>query len=296
VESYQSLYLKAYYPLEYMTACINNFGGYYRTEVYVHEARKWGAEILAPSINEGEIPCVLRDKKLILGFILVEGIETHLIHSIIQERKQHGKFTDFENLIQRIHIPLEQLTRIIRINALRDFPETRKQLLWKAQLVASKVQKHREPTLFEPTKQQVNFPVLEENSYELAFEQLELLGFPLCNPFELLGEVIPTHTPARLIPQSLGLKITTYGYLVALKNSTTQTQLRMSFGSFIDQHGELIDTVHFPETLRKYPFYGKGIYELTGIVSVEFNYYTLEVGYMRKLPFMEDMRFSEQSN
>lgn len=296
VESYQSLYLKAYYPLEYMTACINNFGGYYRTEVYVHEARKWGAEILAPSINEGEIPCVLRDKKLILGFILVDGIETHLIHSIIQERNQHGKFTDFENLIQRIHIPLEQLTRIIRINALRDFPETRKQLLWKAQLVASKVPKHREPTLFEPTKQQVNFPVLEENSYELAFEQLELLGFPLCNPFELLGEVVPTHTPARLIPQSLGLKITTYGYLVALKNSTTQTQLRMSFGSFIDQYGELIDTVHFPETLRKYPFYGKGIYELTGIVSVEFNYYTLEVGHMRKLPFMEDMRFSEQSN
>ena len=52
VESYQSLYLKAHYPLEYMTATINNFGGYYRTEIYVHEARRFGALIEAPSINE----------------------------------------------------------------------------------------------------------------------------------------------------------------------------------------------------------------------------------------------------
>ena len=39
VESYQSLYLKTYYPLEFMVAVINNFGGFYRTEFYVHEAR-----------------------------------------------------------------------------------------------------------------------------------------------------------------------------------------------------------------------------------------------------------------
>ena len=42
VESYQSLYLKAHHPVEYMAACINNFGGFYRTEFYVHEARRRG--------------------------------------------------------------------------------------------------------------------------------------------------------------------------------------------------------------------------------------------------------------
>ena len=39
VESYQSLYLKAHYPLEFMVGVINNGGGFYRTELYVHEAR-----------------------------------------------------------------------------------------------------------------------------------------------------------------------------------------------------------------------------------------------------------------
>jgi DNA polymerase-3 subunit alpha/error-prone DNA polymerase len=39
VESYQSLYLKVHYPVEFMVAVINNQGGFYRTEVYVHEAK-----------------------------------------------------------------------------------------------------------------------------------------------------------------------------------------------------------------------------------------------------------------
>ncbi|MFZ9755838.1 MAG: DNA polymerase III subunit alpha, partial [Bacteroidia bacterium] len=51
VESYQSLHLKAYYPLEFYTAVINNFGGFYRTEFYVHAARMCGARIEAPCIN-----------------------------------------------------------------------------------------------------------------------------------------------------------------------------------------------------------------------------------------------------
>ncbi len=48
VESFQSLYLKVYYPLEFMTAVINNFGGFYRTWVYFNEARRWGATINLP--------------------------------------------------------------------------------------------------------------------------------------------------------------------------------------------------------------------------------------------------------
>ncbi|MEQ9567941.1 MAG: hypothetical protein RLN85_19385, partial [Pseudomonadales bacterium] len=50
VESYQSLFLKAHYPLEYMVATINNGGGFYSSEFYFHEARMWGATIHAPCI------------------------------------------------------------------------------------------------------------------------------------------------------------------------------------------------------------------------------------------------------
>ncbi|HAV30064.1 MAG TPA: hypothetical protein DCW93_09050, partial [Saprospirales bacterium] len=48
VESYQSLYLKTYFPLEYMVAVLNNGGGFYSPELYVHEARILGGNIQAP--------------------------------------------------------------------------------------------------------------------------------------------------------------------------------------------------------------------------------------------------------
>lgn len=296
VESYQSLYLKAYYPLEYMTACINNFGGYYRTEVYVHEARTWGATILAPSVNQGDFECILQGTELILGFILVSGLEAGLIQKILNERKKHGLFRNFEDLMKRCYVPLEQLILIIRVGALNDFPETRKELLWKAHLYHNKVKEQKPlPQLFEEERKQFKLPELTEQNLELAFEQMELLGFPLCNPFELLAEKTLPHTPANTLHTHLGLKITTYGYLVALKKSYTSKGDTMYFGTFIDQNGDILDTVHFPEVAHKYPFYGKGIYRLTGIVSEEFGYYTLEVGMMMKEKFMEDVRFSENA-
>jgi DNA polymerase III alpha subunit len=136
--------------------------------------------------------------------------------------------------------------------------------------------------------------VLSEQELELAFEQMELLGFPLCNPFDLLNEQAPAHTMAKEVFQHLGLKITTYGYLVALKKSYTSKGDPMYFGTFIDRNGDILDTVHFPEVSKKYPFYGKGIYRITGVISEEFGYYTVEVGEMEKQHFMEDVRFSDE--
>lgn len=295
VESYQSLYLKAHYPLEYMTACINNFGGYYRTEVYVHEARTWGATILAPSLNFGGYECLLRGKELILGFILVSGLEGKIILKALEERRRNGLFRNFEDLMKRCLIPLEQLVLIIRIGGLRDFPEGRKELLWKAHLYHNKVKdKEPVPLLFEPERKQFDLPKLSDQELELAFEQMELLGFPLCNPFDLLSIQPPAHTMAREIFQYLGLRITTYGYLVALKGSYTSKGDAMYFGTFIDRNGDILDTVHFPEVARRYPFYGKGVYRIVGVISEEFGYYSIEVGEMEKQHFMEDVRFSEE--
>lgn len=297
VESYQSLYLKAYFPLEYMTAVINNFGGYYRTEVYVQEARKWGANIEAPSINEGSYQCILKEKRLILGFNLVSGIEGEFIIKLLEERDKNGKFSDFENLMKRFPIPLEQLSIIIRIGALRDFDESRKELLWKAHFFHHhQKSKPTELELFDVKPVSFELPKLEESKYELIFDQMELLGFPLCNPFELLKDKIPSnHLKASEIKNCLGTIVETYAYLVSIKQSKTSQGQTMSFGTFLDIDGETLDTVHFPESLRKFPFTGKGIYYLKGFVSEEFGFYTLEVGRMQKLRFIEDVRFEDLS-
>ena len=69
VESYQSLYLKVHYPIEFMVAVINNQGGFYRTEVYVHETRMSGAAIHNPCVNKSEFETTLYGSDVYLGFM-----------------------------------------------------------------------------------------------------------------------------------------------------------------------------------------------------------------------------------
>ena len=294
VESYQSLYLKAHYPLAYLTACINNFGGYYRTEIYVHEARRFGAQIEAPCINEGAYSCVLQEKRLILGFNLVAGIEVILAEQILIERTQNGEFTNLENLLKRIYIPLEQLSILIRIGALRSFKQPRKALLWQAHFYHNKqLRPHQKLELFEVKQQTQQLPELEEHPLESTFEQFELLGFPLCDPFTLLLEPLPTSfVLVQDFSDHIAKEVLTFGYLVSIKQTKTNKGDTMCFGTFLDPSGDFLDTVHFPQINERYPFYGKGVYRITGKITEEFSYLTLEVTTLLKLPFAEDVRLA----
>lgn len=294
VESYQSLYLKAYYPLEYMVATINNYGGYYRTEVYVHEARMLGGQIEAPCLLEGEWESRLIGRRIVLGFNLIQGIESKIMLNLLQERDRNGPFLHFQDLLNRVFLPLEQLLLLIRVDALRAFNEHRRNLLWQAHLFYNK-RKSSAPSLSLFPKERKNFtlPPLEDSMLEMAFEQMELLGFPLCNPFDLIEESTYDGIPAQQIPLHLNQNIICYGYLIALKQSKTVKKEIMCFGNFIDRQGEVFDSVHFPETARRFPFRGKGIYRVEGRVTEDFGHFTIEAQRLTKIPFVEDVRYAE---
>src|SRR6185437_9750277 len=74
VESYQSFFLKAYYPMEFMVAVINNFGGYYNTEFYVNEAKRAGARIHPPCANRSQYLTIIEGIDIYLGFIHVKSL------------------------------------------------------------------------------------------------------------------------------------------------------------------------------------------------------------------------------
>ena len=119
VESYQSLFLKAYYPLEYLVATLNNFGGFYQTELYVHEARMHGALISPPCVNTGELATSISGKHILLGFILVKSIETSTVEKICAHREKEGIFKDLDDFIERVPLSMEQLSLLIKIEAFR---------------------------------------------------------------------------------------------------------------------------------------------------------------------------------
>ena len=70
----------------------------------------------------------------------------------------------------------------------------------------------------------------------------------------------------------------------------------MYFGTFLDQNGHWIDTVHFPPVAAKYPFRGKGIYRITGKVVSEFDFLSIEVTMQERMVYISDPRFDSTYN
>ena len=132
VESYQSLFLKAHYPLEFMVGVINNFGGFYRTEFYFHEARMNGATIEAPCVNHSQYLTNIEGTIIYMGFIHLKSLESKLAQSIAWERDEQGHYTNLDNFLRRISIGLEQLRMLIRIDAFRFTGKDKRSLLWEA--------------------------------------------------------------------------------------------------------------------------------------------------------------------
>ncbi len=295
VESYQSLYLKAYFPFEFMVAVINNFGGFYRTEFYFHEARMAGAKIEAPCVNRSDYLTNIYRDVIFIGFIHLKSLEKKIGEMIVMERARNGSYCDFDDFLQRVPSGLEQICLLIRIGAFRFTGKSKRELLWEAHFFFSKTKdRNAERGLFQIGTKKFNLPKLEEDAYEDAFDELELLGFTLSDPFKLLKPHSPPDTMAKDLMDRIGKRVIMAGYLVTTKNTHTIDHKLMHFGTFIDKNGHVFDTTHFPDTATKYPFRGKGFYLLKGKVVEDFDYPMIEVNYMQKLPMIN--REKKESN
>lgn len=296
VESYQSLFLKAHYPLEYMVGVINNFGGFYSTEMYVHEARMDGASIHAPCINRSDYPTLIQGRDIYLGLMHLSGLETDTAMHILEERDSNGPFESLDDFLDRLpELGLEQVDILIRIDAFRFCGKPKRALLWHARLRIGKEKPFSgTASLFRVPAKQFVLPALPSNALEEAFDQIELLGFPLCSPFELLDENLENTLLAADLEAYFGKEIKIYGYLVTVKDTTTLKGDRMNFGTFVDRRGFFFDTVHFPDTAKQFPFRGRGVYAVNGRVCEEFGFYSIEVSSQYKIKTIEDPRYSNK--
>lgn len=294
VESYQSLYLKTYYPLEFMTAVINNFGGYYSSWVYFQEAKRLGAEIKLPCINEGDYLTTIKGRDIYAGFIHVVGLEQALVSQIIFERTMNGKFRSFEDFLNRCEVPDEQLNILIRTGAFRFAGFSKSELMWKsclrktgAKTVVYAVQKK----LFAFAEPEYVLPELKQSSLEDAYDEIELLGFPVSvSFFDLLQTKYRGDVKFDDMLKNSGRQVRMLGVFVALKYVRTSNGQIMNFITWIDSSGKFFDSVHFPDSLKDYPFRGQGVYLLLGIIDVDFGYPVLRAQKLARMPFVADPR------
>lgn len=291
VESFQSLYLKANFPLEFMVGVINNFGGFYRTWVYVHEARRYGADIQLPCVNKSNYKTTICGNVIYLGFIHIVSIEYKLA-SIIEEVRREGFFIGLEDFVARVNPGLEQLILLIRAGAFRFTGKKKAVLLWEAHMIINRNKHEETRMLFTPELRSFSLPELEHGQTEEFYDQVELFGFPVTMSwFDMLETSFRGEVPAGKLIEYKGRAIRMVGHLVTVKYIKTVNNDWMNFGCFIDPNGDFFDTVHFSKSLREYPFKGSGTYLIKGKVVEEFGFPSIEVEKMAKLPIRQDSRY-----
>ncbi|KAF0203581.1 MAG: DNA-directed DNA polymerase III [Bacteroidetes bacterium] len=293
VESYQSLYLKSYFPVEFMVAVINNFGGFYQSWVYFNEAKRCGAIIELPCINRSHYLNTLTGITISMGFVHISGLENNLTNQLIAEREQNGDFTSLQDFIERVHPAMEQLILLIRTGALRCTGMTKQQLLWESHMLSAKKPVTTDAALFKLPVRQFNLPALVHDPLEDAYDEIELIDFPLTmSYFDMLKTNFRGDIQAHQLSESMGLNVKLVGVLVTIKYVRTIKHEIMYFGTFLDNKGEFFDTVHFPDVARAFPFRGRGVYLLLGKVVEEFGFPSIEIMKMAKLPLMSDPRYT----
>ena len=286
VESYQSLYLKSHYPLEFQVAVINNFGGFYQTWFYFNEARRMGAKIHLPCVNRSSYLTSLNGRTIFMGFVHLQGIEQQFVERFIAEREARGPFTNLDNFIARVPFSLEQLVLLIRGGAFNFTKKTKAELLWQAHLNKSEGKKEQPETLFKLENQYFEFPNFSIDTLQNAYDEIELYGFPVSLTwFDLLKTKFRGELMACQMLHFVGCHYRMLGKLVTVKYVRTCKGETMALATFVDATGEAFDTVHFPKVLKTWPFQGDGVYLLLGKVTEEFGQPSLEVEKMERLGY-----------
>ena len=288
VESFQDLYLKRYFPVEFMVGVINNFGGFYSTELYFIELRKAGGIPHLPCVNRSDYQTNIKGRDVYTGFVHIKGLETAMAQYIAIERDRNGAYAHLQDFIKRTAIQPEQLNLLISIGAFRFTGKSKKQLLWEANFL----QKRRHTLmpcypLFNEKPPNFSLPELIDDPVDDMYDEFEILGFRFGDPFDLMEEKEIPGLPAKELPNHLGKLVDMVLYFIDYKVVPTANNRNMAFGAFLDRQMDWVDTVHFPPSYQQYPLKGRGFYRVRGKVVEDFGFHSVEVTFMEKLGYKQ---------
>jgi DNA polymerase-3 subunit alpha len=267
--SYQTAYLKAHFPIEFMTALLTSETGNTDKVVrYIEECRKMGIEVRPPSVNESfsEFTCV--GDHIRFGLAAVKNVGVTAIESILESRKVKGPFTSFFDFTRRVDLRTcnrKVLESLIKCGVFDGFGSHRSQLMAlidKALEMGASFQRDRSrgqlsffagqsssPDTFQD--QNLDIPDIPEwpESQRLAYER-ELIGFyvtshPLSKYAKVLKNyaTVSTDTLSECRDQS---EVTLGGMIDQVKEIVTKKGDKMAFLTLQDLSGSC-EVVVFPD-------------------------------------------------
>jgi DNA polymerase III subunit alpha len=264
--AYQTAYLKAHYPLEFMAASLTSeVQNPDKIVKYLAECRELGAEILPPDINESDKSFTVAGGQLRFGLAAVKNVGDAALDAVLAERERGGKFRSLFDFGQRVD--LRKVNRrvvesLIKCGAF-DFSK-----VFRSQMLAAlddllersqSVQKRRgEPQMSmwaeSGARVEERYPDIEEfpEGQLIVFEK-ETIGFYISrHPLARFQEAIRRHTSddtSTLAKRKNGGEVKVCGVVSELKEILTKKGDRMGFLTLEDMKG-FVEVILFPEVFK----------------------------------------------
>ncbi len=267
--AYQTAYLKAHFPVEFMAALLTSEkGDTERISFLIGECRDMGIEILPPDINESfrNFSVVPGKNKIRFGLLAIKNVGGNVIEAIIQERKKNGQFKSFSDFISRIDskdLNKKSLESMVKAGVFDRFEERNKLLENIEQILTfnRSVRKQREngqKTLFDgfSSGQTLNIPLKEaepaKKNEKLNWEK-ELLGLYIsAHPLEDVKNILEKKAlPLKALREQLfNYRVRVGGIISSIKKILTKKGQPMMFVRLEDLTDN-VEVVVFPSVLER---------------------------------------------
>ncbi|MFT4511907.1 MAG: DNA-directed DNA polymerase III PolC [Planctomycetota bacterium] len=265
--AYRCVFLKARWPAAFLAAMLRNDAGYFAQGVYAEEAKRLGAELRAPCIQEGTVEHeLLRPTVIRIGLSSVHGLGERTVSALMTARRAGGPFRTLQDFLQRVRPMRNEVENLILVGACDGFGMTRPELLWRLQVAMTpRAQKVAERTavavrgaLFVDavTPREASYPQLPDYDEAKKGEaELRLLGFTLgSHPVDVLwrrGElpVLNQCVPCGKVAEHLNRTVRICGFAVAFRGHSAE-QGGMCFVTVEDGTG-IVETTLFPKVYQR---------------------------------------------
>jgi len=266
--AYQTAYLKAHYPLEFMASVLTSEKqDVERIGFLMQECKRMGIEVLPPEINESlENFTVVPPDKIRFGLLAIKNVGHNVVRAIVQERKEKGPFSSVFDFITRINsrdLNKKSLESLIKAGCFDRFAE-RNQLLANLEKLLEVSRENQQLKmagqrgLFEGTLENNFFrlaPASPASKREKLNWEKELLGLYITShPIEDVKKLIEKKAfPISKITQALTGKIVRIGGVISsIKKIVTKNGQPMLFTKIEDDQSN-VEVVVFPAIIEKYP-------------------------------------------
>lgn len=268
IVAYQTAYLKANFPVEYVTAILMaEAGDNEKIAQIIAECKRMEITVLAPDINESfENFAVIDDKTIRFGLLAIKNVGENAIKALIEERKNNGSFKSIGDFAERVHhkdMNKKTLESLIKCGAMDELGE-RNRLLAGAETIleylreTKRMKEQGQQNIFElnPSVGAVSYlklPSVEPApDYDKLVWEKELLGlFISSHPLERFRDALAKYTPIKELSAARnGYKIKTAGIISSMKKIITKNKKLMAFVNLEDFDGKM-EIIVFPDAFEK---------------------------------------------